>query len=156
MNIRFADIKDIDEIASLEEQFSKQYSKGRPDIFYDEESSLYYELIKICFEDQNKKILVAEENKKIVGYCIFHIKITEDHPTVYDRKVMFIEVLYVKDEFRKKGIGKMFFNKIKEIANENDIMSIELWAWEFNQNAIEFYEHLGMKTKVRIMELEIE
>ena len=46
-------------------------------------------------------------------------------------------------------------NEAKTIARKNNCSRLELNVWNFNTNAIEFYEHFGMKCQRKIMEIEI-
>lgn len=45
--------------------------------------------------------------------------------------------------------------QVKKEAKENNFNQIELNCWEFNENAIKFYESIGLKTQRRIMEIEV-
>jgi ribosomal protein S18 acetylase RimI-like enzyme len=156
MDIRFANIEDIDKIVVLEEQASINFSNERPDLFYVGNKESHYNWIKKCFDDNNTKIFIAEEKEIVIGYCTVHIREIKDHDMMQDRIIIVIGNLYIEEKSRKKGIGKMFFEEAKKYAKREKIKFIELMVWEYNQNAINFYEHLGMKTQNRTMELEIE
>ena len=47
-------------------------------------------------------------------------------------------------------------NEAEKIAKELDCRRMELNCWDFNENAIDFYEAIGMNTQRRIMEKRIE
>lgn len=49
----------------------------------------------------------------------------------------------------------MLFTHIVDYAKSNEASSIQLNVWDFNENAIKFYESLGMSTRNRRMELNI-
>ena len=74
---------------------------------------------------------------------------------MYKQKICFIEDICVDKNYQKQGIGKELFKSIKDFAKDNECNEIELNVWEFNKNAISFYEHLGFKTSRRIMGLEV-
>jgi diamine N-acetyltransferase len=57
--------------------------------------------------------------------------------------------------YRGKGMGKIFFEKIVEFAKQIEADSLELGVWEFNEDAIKFYESMNLKTKMRRMEIEL-
>ena len=59
------------------------------------------------------------------------------------------------EQTEKNGIGKLLMNEAKTIARKNNCSRLELNVWNFNTNAIEFYEHFGMKCQRKIMEIEI-
>ena len=52
-----------------------------------------------------------------------------------------------------KGICPTCYDK--EIAKENNCVRIELNCWEQNENALNFYKKLGLKTQKRVMEINI-
>lgn len=56
---------------------------------------------------------------------------------------LFLSKLYIKKEFRHKGIGTKAFEKIKELANNKPI---RLTVNKQNINSIKAYEKWGFKT----------
>jgi GNAT superfamily N-acetyltransferase len=59
--------------------------------------------------------------------------------------------LYLESEFRGQGIGEVVFEKLKEIAKQNDCINIQWQTPVFNERAIKFYNRIGGtgKDKVR-------
>ena len=157
MIIRFANIKDIDEILILEEQIFKLHSNNRSD-WIDETKRLFdYDIIKNRIEsDYGKIFLVEDENRNVIGYCITEINEFKNHKIFRDMKILLIEDLCINENYREMGIGKKLFEEVMKYGKEKKIKFIELDVWEFNQNAKLFYEHLGMKIKMIRMELNIE
>lgn len=49
----------------------------------------------------------------------------------------------------------MLIEEVKKEAKVINCNKIELNCWEFNENAMKFYEKIGLKTQRRIMEIEI-
>ena len=107
-------------------------------------------------KDKKRKIIVAvDDTLKIYGLIIYNIKEVKEHINLRDFKVLWIEELGVDESYRKNGIGKMLMKKVEEDAKILDCKRIELNCWDFNDNAISFYERFGMRTQRRIMEKEI-
>jgi ribosomal protein S18 acetylase RimI-like enzyme len=156
MNIRIANTGDIEKILILEEQILELHSKTRTDWIDSKKRPFNYEFLKNCIESNNGQIFIAENENKIIGHCILNINEIKNHNMFYDMLNIEIKDICIDEKYRNKGIGKKIFEKIKEFAKEKDAKFIELSVWEFNQNAIKFYEHLGMKTRLRKMELKIE
>lgn len=73
-----------------------------------------------------------------------------------DKKILLIEDLCVAQAYRRNRIGSRLFEYIHEYAKTKKIDSIELNVWNFNQNAIEFYENLGMSVKHVRYEMKAE
>jgi len=56
-----------------------------------------------------------------------------------------IERLYVKKEFQRKKYGTRLMNFAIQLGEEHHINHFWLGVWEFNPDAIRFYETLGYK-----------
>lgn len=154
MIIRNAKINDINQMIPLMFQVAQMHYYKRKDIFKEKG----VEEIKLELKDRlenNENILVAEENNSIVGVIIFKIKVVKEHVNLIDRKVMWIDELVVDKNLRGKGIGKRLFDEAKKYAKNNECDDIELNCWNFNENALKFYEKCGMTTQRKIMELKL-
>ncbi len=122
MEIRRMKEMDIEQVASLEAScFSDPWPL----------SQIEYELK----ENPCSVVLVAEGNKKIVGYIDFMI--TFDSAT--------INRVCVLPSFRRKGIGFALLNEMKEICNEqkDEVAWITLEVRSSNEAAIRCYEKNG-------------
>lgn len=87
------------------------------------------------------KSLIAYADGIPAGIMNYFWKFT----TITGRKILYIEDLYARKEFRGSGIGKMLFKLAKSIAVENDCEHIELKCIDWNTKSAGFYESLGMK-----------
>ena len=81
---------------------------------------------KVFVED---RLIVAEENGKIVGFCAF--------------KEGWVNHLYVLPGYQERGIGRALLDKAKR-AYPN----LKLWVFQKNTNAREFYEKNGFVLKI--------
>lgn len=69
-------------------------------------------------------------------------------------KFAFIQDMGVYDASRNKGIGRMLMNEIRSWCVGIGIDCIELDVWEFNTDALKFYEKCSFKTLRRRMILD--
>lgn len=69
-----------------------------------------------------------------------------------DKYFAYIDEICIKEGFRRRGFGKILFNKIYEMVKSNGAESLELGVWGFNKSAIEFYKSMGMVEKTIRME----
>lgn len=53
----------------------------------------------------------------------------------------FLEELWIKEEYRQKGIGTKIINEIEKIARENNALGIRVETWSFQARG--FYEKMG-------------
>ena len=129
--------------------------KKRPDVFknraYEEIRSNLEEMI----QDESNIILLAEDKQIVVGVMICEIKKKINRTDLKDSKVLWIDEICVKQEYRRNGIGRSLIEKAKEIAKENNCLRLELNCWELNEEAIKFYERQGLTTQRRVMEINI-
>ncbi len=155
MEIRFAKKNELEEVNRIRKQVSDLHSKGRPDIFYPEFEGEIVNCIYDIFEDETKKIIVALENGEICGMAV----IQEIHKAagVYQKARDYIEVdqFGVNDTFRRQGVATKLVDFIKEYASKKGFPKLELNMWEFNQDALAFYEAVGFTTYRRYMELDV-
>ena len=57
----------------------------------------------------------------------------------------YISNLYVKKEFRKKGIGKKLTQAVIDWFKTKDATALTLEVYEANKAALDFYHQLGFK-----------
>lgn len=156
MQIREAKNEDIEQIVIILEQISKIHYEKRPDIFKKKSKNEIRKNAIEMMNDKKRKVIVAtDETLKIYGLIIYNIKEVKGHINLKDSKVLWIEELGVDEGYRKNGIGKMLMKKVEDDAKMLNCNRIELNCWNFNDNAISFYEGFGMKTQRRIMEKDI-
>jgi len=153
MNIRSANINDIENIINLLPQAHEIHLKARPDWFKKKPLNLNY--IKNIIEAKDGEIFIAEENDIIIGYCIINIRKYKNHEIFEDMENIEIDEMCVDEKYRKKGIGKKLFDKVKIYGKEINAKNIELMVWDFNKDAINFYEKMGMKTRIKRMEYKM-
>lgn len=75
------------------------------------------------------------------GIMNFFFKLT----TFTGKKILYIEDLYVREQFRGKALGKALISAAKEIASLQDCEQIELKCAEWNKSSAQFYKSIGMK-----------
>ena len=85
--------------------------------------------------------LIVEWEGKPAAFAVFF----ENFSTFRGRSGLYLEDLYVKPEFRRKGIGKTLMAYLAQIAVERGCPRFEWVALDWNRNAIDFYEKLGAK-----------
>lgn len=144
--IRNAELKDYEQIKALVYEVHKLHLENRPDIYVDG-NPLPIEYFKDIIDSENSFCYVYEEKGDIKGVITISKKKNNNIPIAKERTTFFIEDIVVASDCRRKGIGKKLYNYIQNKAIEENIDAIELNVWAFNQNAIKFYESLGMTIK---------
>ena len=111
MNIRTANISDIDKILILEEQVFKLHYSARPDLIDKEKSPNSYEFLRKCIESDNGKIFIAEIDENIIGHCIINIKEIKNHHIYFDMMNIEIDDMCIDEKHRKKELEKNYLKK---------------------------------------------
>ena len=86
--------------------------------------------------------LVAENpdgSGSLIGYAIFFSTFS----TFVGRAGIWLEDIYVQPEFREQKIGKKMLKTLAEIARDRNAGRLEWCVLDWNQRAIDFYEHIG-------------
>ena len=134
--ICFADKKDSQDIAKLSFMFQEENCCNG--IIADTKE--YFE---------TKKVAIAKVDEKIVAYCYGNIEITKRDCSMYkqNRKIFYVDEIYVQKEYRNRKIGQMLYDFIENFAKENDCEVIEVTAVSKNyKELLKFYiEKLNME-----------
>ena len=78
---------------------------------------------------------VAEVDGVIQGFALFYIRFS-----TWKGQRMYLEDLYVTDEMRGKGLGKLLFDQLIEEAKERKLNGLMWQVLEWNESAINFYK----------------
>ncbi len=85
------------------------------------------------------RALVAEWDGEPAGYALFYTT----YSTFIGRAGLFLEDLFVRTQFRGKGIGKSLLAQVARIARDEHCYGLRWEVLDWNQPAIDFYLSLG-------------
>jgi ribosomal protein S18 acetylase RimI-like enzyme len=100
-------------------------------------------------QDENEHLLVAELNEAIVGFVHFNVR--TDEPPMVARSYLFVSSLVIQESHRRQGIGEALMERVHQWADEHEIEEVQLGVYEFNTEAMSFYEKIGYATISRRM-----
>ena len=104
------------------------------DIFFTVEE--YLKILK----DKNIYFLLATFDKEVVG--LIWLKLNEKFSKYeYQRKQIWIEGIYVRTKYRRKGIAQKLVNEAINKAKFLNAQSVELMIWNFNETSKKFFEN---------------
>ena len=92
-------------------------------------------------EQPSAEALIGEWEGEPVAFAIYF----ENFSTFMGRSGLYLEDLFVKSEYRKRGLGKLMLKHLAKIAVERGCPRFEWIALDWNEPAIKFYERLGAK-----------
>ena len=77
------------------------------------------------------------------GLPVAYIMWFHNYSSFLDKRGLYLEDLYVQPAHRGQGLGKMALRHLARLAVEQDCGRFEWVVLDWNQNAIDFYKHLG-------------
>ena len=148
--IRNAQIEDYPAVRYIFNQVQTLHVEWRPDIYKPNEDLLPPDTFQKLVEGKN--FYVAEVNGTVVGILELLFRHIES-PAHVTRNIVFIDSMAVDEAYRGMGVGHRFFEKVKEIKEQNHLDGIELQVNAKNKAAYEMYAHYGFTEKSINMEL---
>ena len=97
---------------------------------------------------KGNRIFIAEDNKKIIGYLFGKIEVQERDTTVYKKSEKAFEVaeLFVKKEYRSKGIGKELFEYTESVIRKDvDIVLLSTATKDYKKILHFYIDIMGME-----------
>jgi len=83
------------------------------------------------------RVLLAEWGGQAAGYAFFF-----DSYSSFEGRMIFLEDIFVRTQFRGKDIGRALFVRLAAIALENDCHGVMFNVLDWNKWAIDFYRKL--------------
>ena len=141
MNILIREATEIDypAINKMLLKLQNYHSKNVPTIYKKLDTFFTFnEYLKIL-EDRNVYFILATLDNKVIGliWLSFNEKLSKYE---YQRKQIWIEGIYVRTEYRRKGIAQKLLNEAINKAKLLNAQSMELMIWNFNETSKKFFE----------------
>jgi ribosomal protein S18 acetylase RimI-like enzyme len=104
--------------------------------------------VTAAINDEAKGIyLVARAEGKAIG----SLMLTREWSDWNNQWYWWIQSVYVMPEYRKKGVYKAMYATLKQMARENGVAQIRLYADKTNLPAQQVYRRLGMEQSHYLM-----
>jgi ribosomal protein S18 acetylase RimI-like enzyme len=136
--IRKAALSDLNTLLEFEQGIIKA---ERPfDVTLKDGEIHYYDIAQMIIAD-HVEVLVAEKAGELIasGYArIEDSKIYLKHP-----KHAYLGFMYVKPEYRGKGVNKMILDGLALWSKQREIMELHLEVYDENTPAVRAYEKAG-------------
>lgn len=129
ISFRFAEEKDVPVILQFIKELA-DYEKMLDEVVADE--ALLREWI---FEKKKAEVIFALIDGEKVGFALFF----HNFSTFLGRAGIYLEDLYVKPEYRGKGLGKGLLKQLAKIAVERGCGRLEWSCLDWNKPSIDFY-----------------
>ena len=133
------------------DQVQQLHVEWRPDVYKPASPLITMDLFEAILKDGNW--YVAEADGVVVGILEL-MKRHVESPAQVTRDVLFISTMAIDEKYRGKGIGHLFFEKVKQLKQEKGYDTIELQVNAKNRLAYEMYRKYGFTEKSINMELK--
>lgn len=130
VNIRTATKKDCERILELVRELA-DYEKAPAEVTV----SLEHFITSGFGPEPVWWAFVAEVEQVIQGFALFYIRFS-----TWKGQRMYLEDLYVRDEMRGKGVGKLLFDRLIEEVKHRNLNGMMWQVLEWNEPAINFYK----------------
>ena len=155
INVRFAGEGDLDRVNELRRQVNDLHVAGKPEVFKPGFCAELRDFIHVIREDPQKEIVVAELDGEVCGFAVLNHIVRPENPFMFERNFLDIDEFGVDEKCRRRGAASAMIAFILDYAKEKGYPRLELNMWEFNQDALAFYEAVGFTTYRRYMEIKL-
>ena len=112
----------------------------------------YYD-IQAMIEAKNTEVIVALINDVIIGAA--YVKISKAKAYLKFDKYAYLGFMYVKPEYRGKGISQKIIEKLRIWAKSKKLTELRLDVYNDNDKAVFAYEKFGFKKHLVEMRMKI-
>lgn len=118
------------------------------------EGEIHYYDLNSLLTSENAALIVAETNNEVIasGYAL----IKDAEKKYYDfSRYAYLGFMYVKPEYRGKGINKLILKELINWSKDRGISEIRLEVYYDNEPAVKAYEKAGFESHILLMRKKI-
>ena len=149
--VRLPRLQDYERVSQIMDQVQQLHVEWRPDVYKPASPLITMDMFEAILKDGNW--YVAEADGVVVGVLEL-MKRHVESPAQVMKDVLFISTMAIDEKYRGKGIGHLFFEKVKRLKQEKGYDTIELQVNAKNRLAYEMYRKYGFTEKSINMELK--
>jgi len=91
------------------------------------------------FDEKVAEVIFLTKNKEKIGFALYYFTFS----TFLSKKTLYLEEIFIKEEYRNNGYGKMLFNHLINKAKTLNVGRMEWVCLNWNKPSIEFYKKMG-------------
>ena len=96
-------------------------------------------LTQWIIKEKKANALLLEYNHTIVGFVLYF----NNFSTFLGKPGIYLEDLYIKEDYRNKGFGKQVFKYLANECTQKGYGRLEWSVLDWNEPSIQFYQKLG-------------
>ncbi len=93
------------------------------------------------FVRKQAEVMIGEYRGEPAAFALYF----HNFSTFVGRANLYLEDIFVKEEYRGKGFGKAMFRQLAQIAVERGCLRLDWWCLDWNEPSIRFYKSMGAK-----------
>lgn len=156
MQIRRATTKDAELLSTLNDDVQKLHANALPHFFKQPAAETFIPSVIELLNTPDNYFYIGEDKGEAIGYVYAQIQELAENPFRYARQQVIVHHISIRPNHQKEGYGKQLLQAAKTLAQENNISTVILNVWSFNQNARSFFERQGFEVFNERMWLEIK
>ena len=141
IDFKIASEEDVPEILTMMEQFNSI------DNYPFDKEKTQGNLLQFLADHNLGRTWVIIYDKLVIGYVVLAFGYSFEH----DGKDAFIDELFLKTEFRRKGIGRLSMDFIQNEAPKFGVKVIHLEVERHNNRGMKLYKENGFKDNGRVL-----
>lgn len=150
INIRSASLDDLPILYEFEQGIVEAERPFDPTIKSGQVN--YYDIMAMILS-KDTEVVAAIDGNELVGSGYLDIK--KSKPFLKHEYFGYIGFMYVKHEYRGKGVGQKIIENLKSWAKSRNLNEIRLDVYDDNHRAVGAYEKAGFKKHLVEMRMEI-
>lgn len=139
-----------------EADLHRMHVEARPDLFCPLEHPVPQEQYLEELNDCHELRLLAEVDGVPAGMCSFTLREAPGSPLLKPDKSLYVVDLYVAPAFRRQGVASALLAEGERQGRAFGAKRLSLTVWPFNQQALQFYQRLGLGIRSYTLEKELE
>lgn len=146
---------DYEEIRVMSSGIQKCRASVRKDLFSNVGPITHSDFIKYCGRNATETCFVYTIEDKIVGFIKVKLKTLGGYRLYNDFAYIEIENVFVKEKYRRKGIGSELVRYVIDYAKKRHVKKIEFRAWNFEKDTFKFVEKFKSGTLFTVFEIDL-
>lgn len=153
--INYARPDELERVNELRNMVREIHASARTDMFHKAGSEDFASQVVAEYNSEDFDILVAKVDDVICGFAV--VECFNKPASLYRmaRQIYKIVDLGVDEKYRRQGVATKLIETIRKDAIDKGFCRVELEMWEFNNDAIAFFEKTGFLTFRRFMEMKL-
>ena len=149
IEIRTLTPADYSEYRPLMAQLHSLHVAGRPDLFREAEFITSRERYEQLLAEEDTLLLGAFQNGALTGFAAGEL---QHRSMMMNITSLSVTDLFVAQSARRRGVAACLLRELQARAKRAGAVRCDIMVWQFNEDAIAFYEPQGFSVQRSILE----